>query len=574
MKGSLVEGLLPKFLRELYVGRKTGLLHFRRGEERRSVRFHHGNIVNADTSLKEERLGEVLVRLGKLTPEELKRATGFVLRDRKRLGTVLLEMGILDNERLEEALALHVREVLHSVFSMSEGDYEFEPGDPQASIEGDVTLKLSTGEFILEAVRRVEDPDVIRYALGDIDRVLGLSSDPLLRFQKISLTPADGYVLSRVDGTLSAREVIQLIPMVPEDTMRSLFGLLCTGVLEYLPLPPKKVESRPLPKAAPAPRPAPPPAASPPPPAAPPAPPPPAAPPAPPPAVHAAAPPARVSPPSPAPAPAAPAVDEREKAREARRQEVLEAFDGLKAKNHFEVLGLPKASNEAQVKDAYFRLARKFHPDSHHDPALADLRDKIEAVFIRLGEAYEVLRDTRRRSSYESDLAARAPRVPPPAAPGPAATAAEAPDPANEARLAEDAYRRSDKLFQQEKYWDAIQLLESAIPQAKGKLISRARVLLARCYLKNPHWLKRAEEQLLLVVRDDPGNAEAHFVLGSIYKGGGLRARALGEFRKVLELRPEHEEAAAEAAALQPESAHEEPPPESGGLFKKLFGKG
>ena len=40
----------------------------------------------------------------------------------------------------------------------------------------------------------------MRYALGDIDRVLALSSDPLLRFQKLTLSPTDGFVLSRIDG--------------------------------------------------------------------------------------------------------------------------------------------------------------------------------------------------------------------------------------------------------------------------------------------------------------------------------------------------------------------------------------
>ena len=37
------------------------------------------------------------------------------------------------------------------------------------------------------------------------------------------------------DGTLSAREVVSLIPLPSADTERSLFGLLCTGTVDYLP---------------------------------------------------------------------------------------------------------------------------------------------------------------------------------------------------------------------------------------------------------------------------------------------------------------------------------------------------
>src|SRR5262245_23473445 len=235
MKGAIVEGVLPTVLRELYVGRQTGFLHFNRSSERRSVYFAGGSLVHGDTNVREDRLGETLVRQGLLTEADLKRATGFVLRDKKRLGAVLVELGVMDGDRLEDALALHLRELLLQVLNWSEGEYEFEPRD-ERGLEPGVALKLSTGEVILEAVRRIEDPDVIRYAMGDIDRILGLSTDPLLRFQKITLSPADGYILSRIDGTLSAREVIQVIPMVVEDTMKSLFGLLCTGIVAVLPL--------------------------------------------------------------------------------------------------------------------------------------------------------------------------------------------------------------------------------------------------------------------------------------------------------------------------------------------------
>jgi curved DNA-binding protein CbpA len=551
MKGSLTEGLLPEVLRQLYVGRKTGFLHFNRQGERRSVYFRAGHIVHADTNVKDERLGETLVTQGVLAAGDLKRATGFVLRDKKRLGVVLVELGILDRDRLEDALGVHVGEILRKVFSWSEGEYEFEEKE-DAGLEPDMSLKLSTGEMILEAVRSVDDPDVIRFALGNLDRILGLTNDPLLRFQKIPLTPADGYVLSRIDGTLSGRELLQVIPMVQDETLRSLYCLVSTGIVEFLPLPPKappKPDARPVGVPANARH---------------------SAPMAPSAAGNTDAP----SRPRPAASPPpAPASDEAAQQREARRVEVLEAFDGLKTRNHFEALGIPKASSEAQVKEAYFKLARKFHPDTHHDPSLADLREKIEAIFIRLGEAYEVLRNPRTRGNYEADLASRMPRVPAGTVIVGTSEPEPPPDPAYEARLAEESYRKAGKLFAQEKYWDAIQLLEPALETAESKVKTRIRVLLAKAYMKNPKWIKRAEEQLQAVVQAEPKNVEARMTLGSLYKASGLKARALHEFERVLELKPEHEEAAAEVLELIPEG----PPSEDGGkpgFLKKLFKKG
>lgn len=548
---------MPGILRDLYVGRQNGVLRCTRGDERRNVRFKRGHIVNADTNVQGKQLGEVLVEQGWIRPEDLARATETVKATGRRLGEVLIEMGALTSDKLEDALALHVQHVVAQVFSWTEGQYEFE-AEPEVPGHGELTLKLSTGELILEAVRQVSDPDVVRYALGDVDRVLALSSDPLLRFQKIALSPSDGFVLSRVDGTLSAREIVQMIPLPAEETHKVLFGLLCTGIIEYPPDARKKAKA-PAPPARPSPAPGP---AAAPPPAAP-------SPPAPPPPTPQARPAAAPAPPS-APA-SAPAVPPTSPAMDGRRLEIMEAFEGLKTRNHFEILGIPRTANEQQVKEAYFRLAKRFHPDTHHDATLSDLVDKLEAVFIRLGEAYETLKNPRTRGDYEERLGRQRPPAGP-TAPAPPSGPAPPPasDPEAERKEAEDAVRKAGWFFEKEKYFDAIQLLEPAIEKLDGKIRIRARVLLAKTYLKNPKWVKRGEETLQGVVKDDAQNVEAYRLLGAIYKERGLKARYEAMFRKVLELRPDDEEA---LAAIGPLPPPEPEPPKGGGIFKR-FRKG
>ena len=464
-----------------------------------------------------------------------------MVREKKRLGQALLELKAFDTDGLESAIARHVHEVLTRVFGWADGAWEF-VAEPEGEISTDeITLKLSTGDVILEAVHGIQDPDVIRYALGDIDRVLALSTDPLLRFQNVTLTPTDGFMLSRVDGTLSAREITQIAGRPPEETLKSLFGLLCTGIVEWTGGVKKaKAPAAPAPSSQ-----APPPPLSGPPPSP---------------------PPTTAAPPPGAPTPPPPVVGG---AAAERRREIMEVFEGLKQRTHFEVLDLKRGATDAQVKDAYFRLARRFHPDVHHDASLGDLRDKLEAVFIRLGQAYEVLKNPKTRASYEERLgsggfgAGAAPLPPEPPAPPP--------DPAEELRNAEQAIRTGEKLYEKEKFWDAIQVLEPAVPIVGGRMKQRGHVALARCYLKNPNWAKRAEEQLLGAAREDPKNVDAHFILGTIYKDRGLHARALSMFRKVVELKPDHEEVQALLAAVAPS----EPSPDegSGGLISRLFKK-
>ena len=265
---------------------------------------------------------------------------------------------------------------------------------------------------------------------------------------------------------------------------------------------------------------------------------------------------------------------------DSRRQEIADAYEGLKARTYFEVLGIERSANEQQVKEAYFRLAKRFHPDAHHDSTLSDLVDKLEAVFIRLGEAYETLKDPQSRGKYEERLGRPRARDGGPVVSGESAASspnANASDPENLHKEAEEAIRKAGWYFEKDKFYDAIQLLEpaieklAAIEKVAGKLQLRARVLLARSYLKNPNWVKRAEETLLGVVHDDAQNVEAHFLLGSIYRERGQKLRATSMFKKVLELKPDHEEAQAAVGPLLPPAPE---PPGGGGLLGKLFRKG
>jgi tetratricopeptide (TPR) repeat protein len=232
-EGQVTQGVFPGILRRLYLSRQTGMLHMAKGRETCSVCFIEGRIAWGQSSIEECRLGPVLVRHGLLSQEALEQVEDLV-GGGKRLGDLLLELGSLDRETLDEALGLQVRETLLAVFAWQEGTWRFEPHAPEHFKGYDQRLPISTGDLILDAVWSVVDQDVIRYALGDLERPLALTTDPMLRYQRLTLTPTDGFLLSQVDGVRPAREALALMPVGADEAQRCLLGLLCTGMVELV----------------------------------------------------------------------------------------------------------------------------------------------------------------------------------------------------------------------------------------------------------------------------------------------------------------------------------------------------
>jgi hypothetical protein len=115
------------------------------------------------------------------------------------------------------------------------------------------------------------------------------------------------------------------------------------------------------------------------------------------------------------------------------------------------------------------------------------------------------------------------------------------------------------------RYWDAIKLLEPILGHVSGAMETQVRLLLGQSYVKNPNWIKRGADQLQMVIDRDPRNAEAHFQLGLVFKGGGLKQRAAAMFRRAVELSPAHAEAQRELHEI-------EPPPNAPPPKRKLWG--
>jgi curved DNA-binding protein len=69
----------------------------------------------------------------------------------------------------------------------------------------------------------------------------------------------------------------------------------------------------------------------------------------------------------------------------------------VKFQDYYEILGVSKGATEKEIKTAYRKLARKWHPDLHTEKDKAGAEEK----FKRINEAYEVLSDAEKRAKYD-----------------------------------------------------------------------------------------------------------------------------------------------------------------------------
>ena len=189
-----------------------------------------GDVIFASSTYEDDRLGEMLLKAGKITVEQYDKSVEVLKSTGKRQGAILVELGYLTPKEIFWGLKYQVNEIIQSMFLLEDAGYEFREGNIPA--QEVIALKMSMGNLIYAGINRITNWTRIRNEMPDTDSALKLREDPLSLFQDIELSPQDKKILSLIDGKKTIKEIIDGSWMGSFDALKILYVLWSIGMIE------------------------------------------------------------------------------------------------------------------------------------------------------------------------------------------------------------------------------------------------------------------------------------------------------------------------------------------------------
>ncbi|WP_437977771.1 J domain-containing protein [Sorangium sp. So ce295] len=87
-----------------------------------------------------------------------------------------------------------------------------------------------------------------------------------------------------------------------------------------------------------------------------------------------------------------------------RKRRILDLYYRLEDLSYYALLGVADQADKKQIKSAYYQLAPEFHPDTYFRKQLGSYKPKIEAIFTRITLAHDTLTSKQRRAEYDAYL--------------------------------------------------------------------------------------------------------------------------------------------------------------------------
>ncbi len=332
---------IPNIFVYLNRKRKTGTLVVKTPAFTKKVYLDKGDVIFASSTDEDDRLGETLIKMGKITLEQYNRSVELLKMTGKRQGEILVELGYLTPQDIIWGVKYQVKDIIYSLFQLKDAAYEFKEGEiPSREV---ITLKMSMGNLIYEGVKRINNINRIVKEMPDMNSVLKLSTDPVSLFQDIVLSSLDKKMLFMIDGRKTVKELINSSSPNSFQVMKTLYVLWSTGILAKKEDETEKAND-------------------------------------------------------------AVSLEDILKAFHEEEETLIKRVDGvysnLNMLNAGELLEIDENSDTETVKNNYYKLVKEFHPDRYLTVANPSIKDKVIAILEAMTKAYSFLKEDDKRRDY------------------------------------------------------------------------------------------------------------------------------------------------------------------------------
>jgi hypothetical protein len=243
LKGNLRDFSLHQLLNLINLAHKTGALTVQ-GENGNSeaayLFFREGRLIHAAFNNRPARLTDILVKVGKITPEQA-RAVGERSRvdTDKELGLLLIHNGYLSQQDIIQGVRTYLLDTVYQLFTWHGGNFLFEAN--QLPPDERITVPLNLDNVIIEGGRRQQELEKLRDEIPDLDVPLRFAERPNTNIRNISLNMEEWKVVSFVNSRNTIRQIAKYLGMDDFKVRHVVQGLRRAGLVDMAqpPAPPK-----------------------------------------------------------------------------------------------------------------------------------------------------------------------------------------------------------------------------------------------------------------------------------------------------------------------------------------------
>jgi hypothetical protein len=490
LKGVIRAYPVAEVLREISQAELSGSLRVENGEHKAVIYFIDGEAAYAVSNERKFRLSQILIS-GERVEKKYLAQNRTIVSDLQLIEKIEMD-GILKGDELRSIVSAQCDSIISNIVTWPDGEWIF---SPHARLKPGVSFQVSLGDILIRHARNVAH--VIASARF---------TNPNEWFGKITnghneagLLQQEVFILSRLDSSpVTLDQLIALSGDLAENVVETIYSLWLGGFLtrtgwqaafsedriSYIKtanMELKKVAKAVLP------------------------------------------------------------IAKAEKVVEAAKSEVVEdaPFDleeCLKriesAQTFYDVLGIASSTKTADVRKAYYRLAKMLHPDRYHNDAPELLR-RIEKAFTELGQAHESIKTPEARQNYDHRMR-QVER-------DKAEVAAATGEGGSKGDQAAIDFERGFALQLEGEFDSAVPFLARAAYYAPKN--ARYRAFYGKALSADVNQRHKAEKELVTAVQLEPSNTSFRLMLAEFFIKYKLLKRAEGELNRLLEMSPENRDA-------------------------------